>query len=69
MKFKFDLYEEAGVQEYWIVQPEYSTILINVLTDGKYTTLRPIVQGNEITSALFPDLRIQVDKIFDYDKG
>lgn len=69
MKYKFDLYEEAGVQEYWIVQPEYNAILINVLTDGKYTTLRPIVQGNEITSALFPDLRIQVDKIFDYDKG
>ena len=34
--YKKDLYEKHGVDEYWIVDPESSTIEIYLLTDGKY---------------------------------
>jgi len=33
---KFDLYEEAGVQEYWIVEPEEKLVLIYNLENGRY---------------------------------
>jgi Uma2 family endonuclease len=35
-KTKFDLYEENGVQEYWIVYPGHKTVSAFVLEDGQY---------------------------------
>ncbi|WP_246169021.1 Uma2 family endonuclease [Rudanella paleaurantiibacter] len=36
MKEKFEAYEEAGVREYWIVQPAYDNVLVYTLQDGKF---------------------------------
>ena len=33
---KFNLYREAGVQEYWIVDPESRTLSVYTLEDGQY---------------------------------
>ena len=33
---KFDKYREAGVREYWIVDPEDKTIHVYILRDGEY---------------------------------
>ena len=33
---KYNLYKKAGVREYWIVEPESKTVVVNVLKDGKY---------------------------------
>ncbi len=65
MTNKFDLYEEAGVQEYWIINPLDEMILIYVLENGKFTNLRvkPIID-DYITSKLFPNLKIHTDEIF-----
>lgn len=63
MKDKFDLYEETGVQEYWIVFPTEEMVLVNVLENGKYKTLRPIAD-DVVSSVRFPDLKIHTDKIF-----
>jgi Uma2 family endonuclease len=35
---KFLKYQEAGVREYWIVDPEDQTVFAHVLHDGKYFT-------------------------------
>lgn len=63
MKNKFDLYEEAGIAEYWVVFPAEETVLVNVLDNGKYRTLRP-VSDDIIISERFPDLRIHTSTIF-----
>ncbi len=63
MRNKFQLYEEVGVQEYWIIHPSEEHILVNVLEDGKYRTLRPIVD-DYITSVKFPELKIHTSDIF-----
>ncbi len=62
--YKFDLYQEAGVQEYWLVYPEERSINIFVLKDGEYIGLKPISEGQILTSSLFPELRADVDTIF-----
>ena len=37
IKLKFELYEEAGVKEYWIVYPEEESIAVFILNEnGKY---------------------------------
>ena len=35
---KFRLYQQAGVREYWIVDPDSRTITIHLLENGKYVT-------------------------------
>lgn len=63
LKNKFDLYEESGVKEYWIVYPNEENLYINVLENGKYKVSRPIIDGY-VTSTLFPDLKIHTSDIF-----
>ncbi len=62
---KFDLYEENGVQEYWIVNPFAKEVHIYVLINGKYSGSRPYVLETELQSPTFPELKFAVDKIFE----
>lgn len=64
MKYKFDLYEEAGVLEYWIVNPADKTILIYVLKDNQFTDLHPLIEEDQIKSPLFPQLDFILEEIF-----
>lgn len=64
MKQKFQIYEEAGVLEYWIIDPSHETIWVNVLEEGKYRTLNPVVD-DFVPSVKFPDLKIHTDTIFE----
>ena len=61
---KYELYEEAGVREYWVVRPDYKEITQFVLENNKYRTLPPIVEGTIIHSAIFPELSLQTEDIF-----
>lgn len=64
MDYKFDLYQEAGVQEYWLVYPEEKSINIFVLKNNEYIGLKPVSEGQILTSSVFPELQAEVDKIF-----
>ena len=64
MGIKFDLYEENGVKEYWIVEPAENSIFVYTLKDGKYSGLKPCIEGQTITSPLFPELIFEIEKIF-----
>jgi len=64
-KYKFDLYEENGVEEYWVVYPEYKLIHVYLLDDdGKYG--KPVFyEANEnIKSTVLKGLRIPTNDIF-----
>lgn len=63
MKNKFDLYEEAGVREYWIIDPDRESVLINVLENGKYKTLNPIAD-KDFSSVIFPNLKLNTENLF-----
>jgi Uma2 family endonuclease len=64
MGIKFDLYEENGVKEYWIVDSTEHSIFVYALKDGKYIGLKPCIEGQKITSLLFPELDFEIEKIF-----
>ncbi len=63
---KFDVYETAGVKEYWVVHPEEQTILIYTLDEhGKYKgRLKPLVRTDRISPKIFPELRISLEEVF-----
>jgi Uma2 family endonuclease len=65
MGVKFELYEESGVKEYWLVEPQDKVILVYILKNGKYIGLKPYTEENEISSTIFPDLKFMVSDIFD----
>lgn len=63
MKNKFELYEEAGVKEYWIVNPLEENITIYALENSQYIGLKPVVD-DFVNSRLFPHLKVHTDDIF-----
>lgn len=61
---KFDLYQENGVLEYWVVFPDTNAINQYILKHGKYECIDPLFVGQTIISATFPGLAIALGDIF-----
>lgn len=49
---KYQVYEAAGVREYWIVDPVHATLEVWVLTDGAFKRQGAFEAGNEFTSTV-----------------
>jgi Uma2 family endonuclease len=65
MNIKYDLYQEAGVSEYWLVYPEQQAIHQFVLDEkGCYQLKQMYADGFAIPS-LFPDLAIDLAEVFE----
>ena len=59
------LYERAGVQEYWIVDPIHHTIEVYVLhQNGKYQEAEVYGKEDRIQVATIPDLTIDLETVF-----
>jgi len=64
---KFDLYEENGVKEYWLANPEGRSLQIFHLDNDKYEELETYEEkGEVILSKLFPQLEIKMTDVFEY---
>lgn len=62
---KYDLYEENGVIEYWIVDPYVKTVDIFVLEDDNYVAFANYYEKTDIVkSSLFSELSINWTDIF-----
>lgn len=64
MTHKHELYQEAGVLEYWMVNLLDKTIFIYVLKNGIFSGQQPLVEENQIKSPLFPQLDFKIAVIF-----
>ena len=65
MDLKFKIYEEAGVKEYWMLEPNDKAAFVYVLNEeGKYIGLPPITVDHTIQSPTFPGLNVALKKIF-----
>lgn len=68
MRTKKDLYEENGVKEYWIIDPTHETLLQYTLQDnGLYTPPQIFVSDEMVQSFCFPNLWIDLFKLFEDD--
>lgn len=62
---KFELYEEFGVREYWIIHPAENTLQINVLVNGIYQPSRLFTSGQKVTSTVLPGFELDLVDFFE----
>ncbi|OOG72796.1 Uma2 family endonuclease [Algoriphagus sp. A40] len=65
LKNKYEVYEEAGVKEYWVIHPNEQTLLIYSLVNGKYQSSRLFVSGDIVESACIEGFRLNLEEIFE----
>ena len=58
-------YQDCGIPEYWIIDPETKTILILELLDKTYTEIGNFVGSNLVVSPQLGQLNFKVSQIFD----
>lgn len=63
-KTKFDLYEESGVREYWMVYPGLKTITAYVLEGERYQLAGEYIEPGLLPAASVPGLALEWADIF-----
>ncbi|WP_412465483.1 Uma2 family endonuclease [Pedobacter sp. KLB.chiD] len=62
---KYQVYEEAGVKEYWIVSPAHHTFFRYILDEnGKFQPTKLLTEGEEVTTSLIPNLKLVLKEVF-----
>ena len=61
---KYNLYERAGVREYWIVDPETRSAAVHTLTEGKYGSPDIYVNGASVPVGIFEDFSVDLSAVF-----
>jgi Uma2 family endonuclease len=65
---KFKIYEENGVKEYWIIQPNDKTITVFILDNGKYQHKGMYTHGTKLRTDIFPDdFKLDLDLVFNQE--
>ena len=61
---KFNLYRQAGVQEYWIVDPATRTVSVYTLEDGAYHAAAAFGADASVPVGILEDCRIDMTAVF-----
>jgi Uma2 family endonuclease len=61
---KMQAYQEAGVAEYWIVDPRALTIDVYVLEQGAYVLMGQYRMGEVARSQVLPGFEVSVETVF-----
>jgi len=62
---KFDVYQEAGVKEYWIVSPMQESIMVSLLqADGKYGASSVYKKADTLHAATIPGFSVNINELF-----
>lgn len=65
LRNKYEVYEEAGVREYWVVSPQNQTFLIYTLQDGKFQLSPVKIPGDVVTTSVLPGFSIDLAELFE----
>ena len=61
---KRDLYEQYGVREFWLIDPEAKTVEVFFLEDEQYRLLGRFRPGQTAESRLLRGFKVAVDRLF-----
>lgn len=66
---KYRLYEQAGVREYWIVDPEKQTVQVFRLEEGRYAAVDFQSAEGRVSSGVLEGLEIDLAAVFTEGAG
>jgi Uma2 family endonuclease len=61
---KYEVYEESGVLEYWIIHPLEKTFLKYTLVDNSFKASKLLTLGEEVTTPILPGFSLNLDELF-----
>ena len=61
---KRDLYEQYGVREFWLIDPEAQTVEVLFLENGRYQLFLRCTNGQTAASKLLPGFEVLVTPLF-----
>lgn len=61
---KFNLYQQAGVREYWIVDPDAHTVAVHLLQDGQYCSPDIYTAEAVVPVSVLDDCKIDLSPVF-----
>jgi Uma2 family endonuclease len=61
-------YQDCGIPEYWIVDPQTRTILVLELRGGSYIEIGNFSNDDLLQSSNFKELNLRVSKVFDGER-
>lgn len=64
LKNKYEVYEESGVLEYWIIHPQEKTFLKYTLVNSTYQPSRLLTMGDIVTTPVLPGFELDLDTVF-----
>lgn len=64
LKNKYEVYEEAGVKEYWIVSPQDCYFLQYKLENGKYSPSKMLTIGDVVTTDILEGFVLDLTALF-----
>ncbi|PRY88911.1 Uma2 family endonuclease [Mongoliibacter ruber] len=62
---KYEVYEESGVKEYWIIHPYEKTLLVYTLVEKKYIPSRLFTLGDLVPSKCIKGFVLDLDELFE----
>ena len=65
LKLKYEVYEESGVKEYWVIHPTEQTLLVYTLVNGKYQPSGLYVSGDVVESSCIECFKLNLEEIFE----
>lgn len=62
---KYNVYQEFGVKEYWVVHPFEKAISVYSLSEGVYKDVGLFNEEDTLKSVVFQDLELQIAEVFE----
>ena len=64
IQLKYEIYEEAGVEEYWVIMPDEELLEQFVLENGKYQRIQTYTREDSVEARAVKGLSVDLDEVF-----